>query len=494
MTQLAHHNFINGQWQPSASGATLPNTNPANPADVVGHFPLSNASDVDAAAKAAKAAYASWRLVPPPERANVLYKFADYVKTHKLAWAQTMSREMGKTLTEAKGDVQEAIDMALFVAGEGRRLYGHTTTSELANKFAMTLRLPLGVCGLITPWNFPVAVPSWKLLPALLAGNTVVFKPAEDAPLMGQRLVEAFEAVGLPAGVLNLVQGDGATTGAAMVEHPDICLISFTGSTATGAGIAERCGRLHKRCSLEMGGKNAIIVLDDANLDLAAEGVVWGAFGTSGQRCTATSRLVVHEAVHDALLAKVIAKTQTLVLGDPQEATTQVGPLINARALAKVERYLGIAQEEGATLVLGGQRVAGQAGYYIEPTIYTSVTPTMRIAQEEIFGPVLCVIKVASFDEAIAVANGVDYGLSSAIYTANVSRAFKAMRDLEAGITYINAPTTGAEVHLPFGGVKNTGNGHREAADVVLDTYTEWKTVYVDYSDTLQRAQIDNEA
>lgn len=491
MVMMQGQHYIDGHWTVAEGTQWFEDTNPAQPSDKIGRFPIATAADVDAAVNAAEKAFQSWRLVPAPERAKRLYRLADLIAQRKDDWAREMSRENGKTFTEARGDVQEAIDMALYVAGEGRRLFGQTTPSELRNKFCMTLRQPIGVCGLITPWNFPIAVPSWKLFPCLLSGNTVVFKPAEDTPLMGQRMVEALHDAGFPPGVVNLVQGTGEVTGAALVEHPGVRLISFTGSSQTGSHIASVCGRLHKRTCLEMGGKNAAIVLADANLPLALDGLVWGAFGTSGQRCTATSRIIVERAVQAQVVQGLIEKAQQLVIGDPVSAHTQVGPVINPDAVEKILSYIALGQQEGAQLVLGGHRIEGE-GYYIAPTLFDEVKPGMRIAQEEIFGPVVSVIPVDSYEEAIAVANDVKYGLSSAIFTRDVNKAFAAMRDLEAGITYINAPTIGAEVHLPFGGVKQTGNGHREAAETAFDIFTEWKSVYVDFSDTLQRAQIDN--
>jgi alpha-ketoglutaric semialdehyde dehydrogenase len=488
-----YQNHIAGQWLPAESGQTFLNTSPAEPAKVVGAFPSSAKADVDKAVAAAKEAFKTWRHVPAPKRADYLYKFARLLEERKEAWSADMSVEMGKTLTEARGDVQEAIDMAYYMAGEGRRLFGQTTPSELNNKVAYTVRMPVGVCGLITPWNFPVAVPSWKLLPALVCGNTVVWKPAEDSPLMGQRFMELLIDIGLPAGVVNVIHGEGESAGQPLAEHPDVALVSFTGSTAVGRLIGEICGRGLKTSCLELGGKNAAIVLDDANLDLAVDGLLWGGFGTSGQRCTATSRFIVQKGIAPALLAALKEKAPLLKVGNPSLAETQVGPVINKEALDRILGYIALGKEEGATLAFGGQAIqTPEGGYYIEPTLFTGVTPAMRIANEEIFGPVVSLLEVADFDEAITVANGVNYGLSSSIYTKDINKAYRAIRDLEAGITYVNAPTIGAEVHLPFGGVKNTGNGHREAAGAALDVFTEWKTVYIDYSDKLQRAQLDN--
>ena len=487
-------NYIGGQWRDAASGETFEDRNPARRSDLIGRFPKSSAEDVDAAVAAARAAYDGWRLTPAPQRGDILRRLGDILTERKAELAHAMTREMGKPFFETKGDVQEAIDTAYYAATEGRRLFGHTVPSELSNKFNMSVRLPIGVVGVITAWNFPVAVPTWKMFPAVLAGNTVVFKPSEDAPHSGMLLVQAMIDAGFPDGVVNLVQGAGEV-GQAMVEHEDVDVITFTGSTETGAKIGEICGRMHKRFSFEMGGKNPMIVMEDADLDLAVEGLLWGAFGTTGQRCTATSRLIAHEAIHDTLVEKLRDRAAKLTLGYGNDDATEMGPMINPDALAKVEKYIGIAKDEGATLVLGGERATGDGldeGNFFRPTIFTDVTPDSRLAQEEVFGPVLAVLKVSSFEEAVAVANGTKYGLSSAVYTKDVARAFRAMRDIEAGITYINGPTIGAEAHMPFGGVKATGNGHREGGWEVFEFFTETKTVYVDFSGQLQKAQIDN--
>jgi aldehyde dehydrogenase (NAD+) len=405
-----------------------------------------------------------------------------------------MTREMGKILLETRGDVQEGIDTGYYAAGEGRRLFSYTTTSELPNKFAMAIRLPVGVAGVITPWNFPMAIPTWKIFPALVAGNTVVFKPASDTPKTATTLVQILEEAGVPEGVVNLVHGGGNEVGMAIVRHPDVDLISFTGSTAVGKVISREASDTLKRVSLEMGGKNAQIVLEDANLELALDGVLWGAFGTAGQRCTATSRLILHEAIYDQFIEMLVERVKKLKVGNGLDESTEMGPIINEAQLNKIHQYVEIGKQEGAKLLIGGYRLTGgeyDKGWFYAPTIFVDVHPKMRIAQEEIFGPVLCVIKVKSFEEAIEVLNDTVYGLSSSIYTRDVNKAFKAIRDIQAGITYINAPTIGAETHLPFGGVKQTGNGHREGGWTVFDFFTEIKTVYVDYSDKLQRAQID---
>ena len=487
------HNYINGTWEPSATGRTFPNLNPANVHDTIGTFPTSSADDVDRAVQAAASAYATWRLIPAPRRGDMLRRAGDIFARRKAELADVMTREMGKPLFETAGDIQEAIDTCYYAATETRRLFGYTAPSEMENKMNLSFRMPIGVCGIITAWNFPIAVPSWKIIPALAAGNTVVFKPSDDSPHSANIFAEILEEAGIPAGVFNVVHGDGEA-GAALVEHPDVKLIGFTCSTATGKAIASTCGRLNKKVSLEMGGKNAQIVMPDADMDLALHGVLWGAFGTTGQRCTATSRLILHADIHDAFLAQLRDQASALVLGDGRVEGHQVGPVINERQMTKILEYIAIGGSE-ASLYLGGKRAQGEGlndGYFIEPTIFTNVTPQCRIFQEEIFGPVLSVAKAHSFEEALAMANDSAYGLSSSIYTRDVNAAFRAIRDIEAGITYINAPTIGAEAHMPFGGVKGTGNGHREGGWTVFDIFTEWKTVYVDYSGKLQRAQIDN--
>ncbi len=490
-------NYIDGKWQASQSGRTLEDRNPANKAEVIGLFPRSDASDVDAAVQAARIHYPKWRKVPAPQRAEIMFRAAELMVQRKDELARLMTREMGKVLKEASGDVQEAIDMTYYIAGEGRRLFGQTTPAELPDKFAMSIRVPIGVVAAITPWNFPLAIPTWKLIPALVAGNTVVFKPAEDTPLMAQRLVEILLEAGLPEGVLNLVQGIGEEAGAALVRHPEVNLVSFTGSCETGREVAKVCAEHFKRVSLEMGGKNPIIVMDDADLDLALEGAVWGAFGTTGQRCTAASRLIVHRAVQREFTDRLVERAQKLRLGDGLLPTTDVGPLINEAQLQRVHGYTEIARQEGVRILTGGHiYTEGECakGFFYAPTVFADVTTDMRTAQEEIFGPCPAIIAVNTLAEAIDVANSTTYGLSSAIYTHDVNKAFVAMRDLEAGITYVNSSTIGAEVHLPFGGVKQTGNGHREGSQMVLDVFTEWKTLYIDYSGRLQKAQIDKES
>jgi len=488
-------NFIAGHWCDADRGARFDDRNPADHTDLIGQFPASGPSDVERAVASAKRGFERWRRVPAPERGDVLRRTGDLLAAHKEEMAQLMTREMGKPLAETRGDVQEGIDTAYYAASEGRRLFGHTVPSELRNKWAMSYRRPIGVAGIITPFNFPLAIPTWKIFPALLCGNAVVFKPAEDVPHTGTRFVELLLEAGLPEDVIQLVHGDGEKVGAAIVAHPGVSLVSFTGSTDTGRLVGETCGRLHKRLSLEMGGKNAMIVLDDADLELALDGVIWGAFGTTGQRCTATSRLILQRGIHDEFVSAVVARAERLRLGDGRVEGTDVGPLISAPAREKVERYVEIGRSEGAELRCGGARPEERElapGYFFRPTVFTGVRPCSRLEQEEIFGPVLSVLSVSTPDEAFQVNNDVPYGLSSSVYTRDVSIAFRALNELDTGITYINAPTIGAEAHLPFGGVKQTGNGHREGGWEVYEFYSETKVGYVDFSGALQRAQIDN--
>src|SRR4051794_4878750 len=490
MAVAAYRNSIGGEWVDAAGGETFETSVPAT-GEVLGSFPRSAAADVDRAVAAAKAAFEDWRLVPAPERGNILFRFAELLRETKDELTELMTREMGKVRAEAGGDVQEAVDMSYFMAGEGRRLHGQTTPSELRDKFMMSVRMPVGVVGAITPWNFPIAIPSWKLAPALVCGNTVVLKPAEDTPLLADAFVRLLADAGLPPGVVNVVHGYGEEAGEALVRHPDVPVITFTGSRATGVAVTKAAADRLKHVHLELGGKNAIVVMDDADVDLAVEGIVWSAFGTSGQRCTAASRVIVHEAVYEELQSKLVAAAERLRLGPGWDDATDVGPLINKAALDRVHGYTQIGRDEGARLLTGGEVVAGD-GLYYRPTVFADVDAQMRIAQEEIFGPTTALIPVAGFEEAVAAANSVEFGLSSSIYTRDVNRAFRAMRDLQTGITYINAGTIGAEVHLPFGGMKQTGNGHREAGEAALDVFTEWKSIYVDYSGKLQKAQIDN--
>ncbi|MBZ5564483.1 MAG: aldehyde dehydrogenase family protein [Acidobacteriia bacterium] len=489
-----YKNFIDGEWVESVSGRTFENINPANRHDLIGIFQKSNQQDIDNAVAAATQAFKSWRLTPPPRRGEILWRAARLLVERKELFAEGMTREMGKILDETRGDVQEAIDMTFYMAGEGRRMFGQTTTSELPNKFCMAVRSPIGICSLITPWNFPMAIPSWKVMPALVCGNAVVMKPATDTPLSMYNLVKTLEDAGVPRGVVNYVTGGGGEVGNRLMTHEDVKVVSFTGSTDVGRKVSEACSHNFKHCCLEMGGKNCILVMDDANLDLAVDGALWGGFGTSGQRCTAASRVTVHKAVYKEFVDRFVERARSLKVGDGLDPTVQMGPVINESQLKTVEEYVEIGKHEGAKLLTGGERLSGgeyECGWFHVPTIFGDCDPRMRVAQEEIFGPVVSVIPCDSLEQAIEINNGVVYGLSSSIYTRNVNRAFQAMRDFDTGIVYVNAPTIGAETHLPFGGTKQTGNGHREAAVTALDFYSEWKTLYVDYSDRLQRAQID---
>ena len=488
-------NYINGEWVPSASGLTFDNSNPADRRELVGMFQKSGRQDVEAAIQAARDAYKTWRLTPPPKRGEILYRAARLLSERKEEYARQMTREMGKVLEETRGDVQEAIDMTYYMAGEGRRLFGQTTTSELPNKFCMWVRSPIGVCSLVTPWNFPMAIPSWKIMPALICGNTVVIKPATDTPLSTYNLVQTLAEAGVPCGVVNLVTGSGSEVGTALLSHDDVRVVSFTGSTEVGRKVAAACAGTFKHACLEMGGKNIIMVMEDANLELAVDGAIWGGFGTTGQRCTASSRIAVHKDVYREFVEKYVARARALKVGNGLDPSVQMGPLINESQLKTVEEYVEIGKDEGAKLLCGGERLTGgnyDFGCFYTPTLFGDCKPEMRICREEIFGPVVSIIPCAGLEEAIEIGNGAVYGLSSSIYTRNVNRAFQAMRDMESGIFYVNAPTIGAETHLPFGGTKQTGNGHREAATAALDFYSEWKAVYVDYSDRLQRAQIDS--
>lgn len=495
MAAPIYKNLIGGEWVASRSGQTFENLNPADTRDVVGIFQKSDKRDVEDAVAAAKAAFEQWRLVPAPKRAEIIFRAGEILHQRKEEYSRAMTREMGKVLKETRGDVQEAIDTAYYMAGEGRRLFGATVPSELPNKFAMAVRMPIGVCGMIAPWNFPMAIPSWKIFPALVCGNTCVIKPAEDTPLSTINFVTALMEAGLPKGVVNIVTGFGPDAGAPIVEHPDVRAISFTGSSDVGRIVGETAARTFKPCSLEMGGKNAIIVLDDANLDLALDGILWGAFGTTGQRCTATSRVILQKGIYRQFAEKLVTRAKQLKVGSGLDESNDMGPQINQQQVETSQKYAEVGKQQGATLALGGKRCADAPhanGWFFEPTVFTDVDPKMRIAQEEIFGPVVSLIPCDNFDQAIEIANGVAYGLSSSLYTRDVNKAFRAMRDIYAGITYVNAPTIGAEVHLPFGGTKSTGNGHREGGIGAIDFYTQWKSIYVDFSDRLQRAQIDN--
>ena len=486
-------NYIGGRWVPARSGRTFESRNPAHPAEVIGIFQRSDAADVADAVTAAEEAHRSWRLVPAPHRGEIILQATLIIERRKEELAQAMTREMGKVIAEARGDVQEAIDMGKYIAGEGRRMFGQTVPSELRDKFAMLIRDSIGVVGLITPWNFPLAIPSWKVFPALICGNGIVFKPAEDTPLLATLFIQILEEAGVPGGVLNMVTGYGEEAGQPLLEDPRVRMISFTGSSEVGRLIGAETGKRLTRCSLELGGKNAIVVMDDADVDLVVEGALWGGFGTSGQRCTASSRLIVDRSIAARVTEALTERVRALTIGDGLDPATQVGPVINQEQLDRVDSYTAIGKSEGARLLAGGERLGARydGGYFYAPTLFDQVTPGMRIAQEEIFGPTVSIISVEDFASAVEVANGTPYGLSLALYTRDINRAFRAIRDLQAGLVYINAPTIGAEIQLPFGGIKGTGNGHREAGTSAVEQFSDLKSVYIDYSGRLQRAQID---
>ena len=496
---MEFQNYIGGKWVKGQN--TFQTINPANE-ELLAEIAQAEISDVDSAVNAAMQAFQSWRLLPAPLRGELLFKVGDLLKQKKEELAQLLTRDMGKVIAEARGDVQEAIDMAYFMGGEGRRLLGYTAPVEMPNKFGMAVRDPSGIVGLITPWNFPIAVPSWKIFPALVAGNTIIWKPSPETPAISAAFVKVFEEAGLPAGVFNLLLAPGADLAKALVNHPGVRVISFTGSTTTGRAIAESAARLNKKVSLEMGGKNAIIVLDDANIDLVTEATLWAAFGTSGQRCTAASRLIVQKGIASKVKEALTERTKKLRLGDGLDPKVDVGPVINKAALERIHNYVQLGQKEGARLLAGGSQASvpvresvsksASKGFFYTPTLFDGVQPGSTLEAEEIFGPVLSIIEVDSLEEAIEVNNRSQYGLSTSIFTQDVNRAFTAMRDIFSGLVYINHGTTGAEIQFPFGGIRGTGNGHREAGQAALDVFTEWKSIYVDYSGKLQRAQIDN--
>ncbi|MBI3753077.1 MAG: aldehyde dehydrogenase family protein [Deltaproteobacteria bacterium] len=491
-------NFINGKWIDAVGGKTLKSINPADTSDTIGIIPRSGQKDIDMAVSAARNAYEKWRLTPAPRRGEIILRAAEMLVKRKQDLGELVTREMGKALPEGLGDVQEAIDMAYYMGSEARRLSGETVPSELPDKDCKSIRVPIGVFALITPWNFPTAIPAWKLFPSLVCGNTVIFKPSSYTAVCAARLVEIIAEAGIPPGVLNLVHGTGEETGEYLAAHPGIDGVSFTGSTAVGEKLAKMCSALDKEISCEMGGKNAIIVMDDAKLELAVEGALWGGFGTTGQRCTAASRVAAHEAVYDKFLDMLTKAASKLRLGSGLSKTTDVGPVINESQMQKILNYIEIGKKEGARLAIGGKAYKEGAcakGYFIEPTIFADVNPKMRIAQEEIFGPVVCLIKAKDLKDAINIVNDVKYGLSSAIYTQDVNNSAIAERDLDTGLVYINASTIGAEIQLPFGGTKKSGLGHREAGGRggAIEMFTKWKVIYRDFSGTLQKAQIDKD-
>ncbi|GCF07463.1 aldehyde dehydrogenase family protein [Dictyobacter arantiisoli] len=479
-----YQNFIGGQWRDSQSGETFASTNPAHTQEIVGHFQLSNVADLEDAVEAAAQAQRAWAATPAPGRGDILLRTALLLEQRKEELARLMTREMGKILNETRGDVQTAIDVAKFVASEGRRAEGETIPSALPDKMCLTLRHPLGIVGIITPWNFPMAIPAWKTFPALLAGNAVVLKPASDTPLSSLKLAEILHEAGLPAGVLNVLTGPGGSLGDALASHKRINMISLTGSNEVGRRVAELCGRDLRRCALELGGKNAVIVMDDADLDLAVNNITLGAFGTAGQRCTATSRVIVHGAVYKPFIDRLVAAAEQLRIGDGLDSQTQVGPVVNRGRIRAIHEYTQIGQQEGARLLTGGNALTDDSyaeGAFYQPTIFGDVHSEMRIAREEVFGPFLSLLPVDSYEEAIAVANSTEYGLSTGIFTDDARLAFRAMRDIESGLVYINAATTGSEIQLPFGGLKNSGNGHRELGADAVNEFSEVKSVFISY-------------
>jgi alpha-ketoglutaric semialdehyde dehydrogenase len=479
-----HQNFIAGEWRNAKSGATFSSINPANTNEVIGYFQQSTAVDLEEAVAAARKAQPGWAATPAPERGEMLLRTALILEQRREELATLMTREMGKVLKETRGDVQTAIDVAKFIAGEGRRAEGETIPSAFNNKFCMTLRQPLGVVGIITPWNFPMAIPAWKTFPALLAGNTVILKPASDTPLLSLKMAEILHEAGLPAGVLNVITGPGGVLGDALASHKGVNMISLTGSTEVGRHVAEICGRDLRRCTLELGGKNAVIVLEDANLGLAVESVAWGGFGTTGQRCTATSRVIVHKAVEREFTERLVAAAEKLKIGNGLDPQIDMGPLVNKGRVKAVHEYTQVGRQEGAKLLIGGDALSDEEhsqGAFYKPTIFSDVRPNMRIAREEVFGPFISILPVDSYEEAVEVANATEYGLSTSIFTNDLRTTFRAMRDIEAGLIYFNAPTTGAEIHMPFGGMKASGNGHRELGSHAVEEFSETKSIFLSY-------------
>ena len=482
---VTYKNYIGGQWVESVSGRTYPITNPASKDTVLGEFQTSVSEDALRAVAAAQHALPGWAETPAPVRAGVLFRALEILRQRGGEIARTITLEEGKPLSDSQGEAKRAMNIIEYAAGEGRRMFGYTTPSELPNTVAYTVRRPLGVVAIITPWNFPIAIPAWKIAPALICGNTLVFKPASGTPLSAIKLVEVFEEAGLPPGVLNLITGPGSSVGDALVKSPVVKGISFTGSTEVGTGIYTQGARLLKKVQCEMGGKNAVILLADADLDKALGGIVQGAFGSTGQRCTATSRVIVEAPVYDEFLEQLIDRTSKLKIGDGLDPQVDISPLSSQNQFDKVMEYIGIGAEEGARLAYGGHSLSGgiyDRGYYVEPTIFTDVDPDMRVAQEEIFGPVLTVFKAADLEDAIRISNNVKFGLSSSVYTKDLSRAFQYINTVETGMVHVNAPTLGGEVHLPFGGLKSSGVGHREQGTEAVEFFSEVITVYIDHA------------
>ena len=483
---VSYQNYIDGKWVDSASKREYPITNPAHKTQVIGNFQLSDIEDTNNAVESASKTSSLWANTPAPSRGQILYKSLEIFSRRFEELARTITEEEGKPINDSRGEIRRAMNIIEYSAGEGRRLFGHTTPSETPNTMAYTTRRPLGVVALITPWNFPMAIPAWKLAPALICGNTIVLKPASGTPLSAVKLVEIFEEAGLPAGVLNLITGSGAAIGNHLVEHPKVNAVSFTGSTEIGTDIYARGARLLKKVQCEMGGKNAVIVLADADMDKALASIVQGAFGSTGQRCTATSRAIVETSVYDQVVDQLALKTSQLKIGDGLDESVDVSPLSSAYQQEKVLEYIGIGTEEGANLVCGGNALSGDLysdGFYVEPTIFSDVTTDMRIAQEEIFGPVLTAMEAQDIEEAISVSNQVHFGLSSSIYTRDIPKAFQYINTVETGMVHVNAPTLGGEVHLPFGGLKSSGVGQREQGLEGINFFSEVLTAYIDYAE-----------
>lgn len=480
-----YRNFINGEWLESGSSRVVENVNPANTDDVLGTIRQATREEARSAVEAASLAFRGWRATPAPTRGRILARAARLLEDEKENLAQLLTREEGKTISESRGELQRSINVAEFCAGEARRLNGETIQSELPSNFAYTIKQPLGVVACVTPWNFPVAIPIWKIAPALVAGNTVVFKPASLTPATAVRIVELFEEAGIPKGVLNLVLGSGSDAGDEIIGHKAVCAVSFTGSNEVGIRLYEQVSRRGAKVQCEMGGKNPVVVLEDADLDLAVESTAQGAFGSSGQRCTATSRAVVIEDIADEFVARIKRRAESMRIGNGADPQTEMGPSVDEGQFKTVLSYIEIGREDGAEMVCGGTRAEGDGldkGYFVRPTVFDRVTTDMRIAREEIFGPVLSVLRVKDFDEAMQAANDSEYGLSSSIFTNDAARIFRFVDEIETGMTHINSPTTGGEAHIPFGGIKATGIGDREQGSTALDFYTELKVVYVDYT------------
>lgn len=489
-------NFIAGTWGDAEDGGRFVSLNPADLRETVASAPLSGNSDVDQAVAAARAALPGWSRLPAPRRGEILFRAAELLIRNKERLGALVTQEMGKVSAEGLGDVQEAIDIAYYMAGEGRRYQGETVPSELPDKDCKSVREPLGVVALVTPWNFPIAIPAWKMFAALICGNCVILKPSSETPACAAALIEILEQAGIPSGVVGLVCGSGSAMGEYLLTHPGVDAASFTGSSAVGEALEKRLAALHRPVALEMGGKNAIIVMDDADPELALEGAVWGGFGTSGQRCTAASRLIVHERVYNRFVEQLAARASGMRLGPGLDGATEVGPLVNESQFLKVEAYIRLGTQEGARLVTGGTRICEEDlgyGFFMAPAVFAGVTRDMRIAQEEIFGPVVSVISCSGLDEAIDIVNDSQFGLSSAIFSRDVNTTARAERELATGIVYVNASTIGAEVQLPFGGWRHSGSGHPEAGGRggAIDFFSRVKVIYRDYSGKLQRAQID---